>query len=457
MEAKLDWDLITDELMEGGIIPVIGPELLQIEVDGKTRDFRQWLAKNLADSIELPIEGLESSLHPMQEVMSRYYQNGDYRSCMPYQKVKSLIASENWSIPEPLIQLTDITSFRFYLTTLWEPMLEEALKKKYGPVRILENNLTKQPEDIDKFMQRSAQEQFLPEYIELLYQDQAPITLYYLYGRPSRLKSYALSEDDVLLANLMLQHSSYKPDRLIDYLSDRRLLILGCNFPNWLARFFLSLASPDPKNPSTQPVFVISDKTCQTDPNLVGFLRRQDAIVANESTTEEFVRKLHYHWKSKCAVSHKTGGEHPFEKNAIFISYASADDEAVKILSTEIRDMGLPVWLDKCKLSPGDDWADKITNNIRNSSIFMPVISENSLCGEADRFFRKEWDLALSVSETRERSLKIMPIGLATRMYDDPRIPVPFRELQWLDGTEGHLNDSSLGYIIKVFHTLKRS
>jgi hypothetical protein len=235
---------------------------------------------------------------------------------------KALIAEREFPVPESIRKLAAIPKFRFFLTTIYEPFLETAVKEAWGindaQIRILENNLTKQPEDLTKFTQRSAMQQFDPRYIENLYKDCAPPSIYYLYGRPSRMKSYALAEDDVLEAILMLESSTYRPDELINFLSGKRLLILGCNFPNWLARFFISLNSPDPKNPAIQPVFVMSDSVCRIDRNLTDYLKRIDAQVVLDTSVELFIDQMYDLWLGmQGGIAGKSNGNIPFEKRWI--------------------------------------------------------------------------------------------------------------------------------------------
>ena len=232
----LNWKVIVDELKEGDLIPVTGPELLTIQSNGSIINYRLWLAVELARELGISYDGLETFLHPAEEVMLRFYRQGDIRSIRPYQLVKALISENQFPVPEALKKLAQINKFRFFLTTMYEPFLQTAEKDAWGmdefQIRILENNLTKQPDDITRFTQRSALHQFDPRYIENLYRNTAPPSIYYLYGRPSRMKLYALSEDDVLESILLLQSSIYRPDELINFLSGKRLLILGCNFPN---------------------------------------------------------------------------------------------------------------------------------------------------------------------------------------------------------------------------------
>ena len=56
--------------------------------------------------------------------------------------------------------------------------------------------------------------------------------------------------------------------------------------------------------------------------------------------------------------------------DAIFISYASEDIEAVRRLKTALDAAGLAVWFDKDHLMAGSDWEDEIERNIQRSGTF---------------------------------------------------------------------------------------
>lgn len=460
MNKKFDLKFIISELANGGIVPVIGPELLQVEIEGKKQSFRLWLATRLAEEMNLPADELEDKFHPVEEVMLRHYKINSPNSVIPYQKINWLITQQKFAIPDALLKLTAIKDFRFFLTITWEPFLEEALKASWkissNQIRILENNLSKKPEDIDKFTSRDAKEQFDPSYIDKLYTDEAPPTIYYLYGRPSRFKTFALSEDDVLEANLLFHSSIYRPNELFHYLTERRLLLLGCNFPNWLARFFISMTNPDPKRPSPQPVFVSSDAACCRDQNLTDFLIRRDAIVIDEGSVENFIDQLYHHWLEKNSQNKQPEAkEHHFTEGSIFISYASEDQIEAEQLFREIKEMNIPVWLDKRELKPGDEWAAKIESNIRNCSIFIPMISAKSLNANSERYFRLEWEMAMSMNTKSAKNLKIFPARIDQSSYNNELVPASFQKLHWLDVPHGNITDDSLAVLNTEFYRIK--
>ena len=49
---------------------------------------------------------------------------------------------------------------------------------------------------------------------------------------------------------------------------------------------------------------------------------------------------------------------------AVFLSYASQDNEAVKRICETLREAGVEVWLDQSELRGGDAWDQKIRRQI---------------------------------------------------------------------------------------------
>jgi len=59
----------------------------------------------------------------------------------------------------------------------------------------------------------------------------------------------------------------------------------------------------------------------------------------------------------------------------VFLSYASADREAARVLRDALPTLGLEVWYDESELGGGEIWDQKIRKQIRECDYFMPLIS----------------------------------------------------------------------------------
>jgi len=79
---------------------------------------------------------------------------------------------------------------------------------------------------------------------------------------------------------------------------------------------------------------------------------------------------------------------------AIFISYAREDLAVVRALKQGLEEAGLTVWFDYDRLGAGDTFDPKIQNNIRQCSLFLPVLSRNT-DARTEGSFRRQWRYAL--------------------------------------------------------------
>ncbi|MEK7277268.1 MAG: TIR domain-containing protein [Chloroflexota bacterium] len=66
----------------------------------------------------------------------------------------------------------------------------------------------------------------------------------------------------------------------------------------------------------------------------------------------------------------------------IFISYSRKDIEFVDWLHQELTSRGYDVWLDREDIGAGDSWRKQISQGIRESPIFVLVISPNAVASE---------------------------------------------------------------------------
>src|SRR5215210_8374580 len=105
----------------------------------------------------------------------------------------------------------------------------------------------------------------------------------------------------------------------------------------------------------------------------------------------------------------------------VFISYAREDAEAAIRLYNELKNAGLNPWLDIKSLLAGQKWKIAITNAIRNSRYFIPLLSFNSV--EKRGYVQKELKEALEVlDEFPESQIFLIPARLNDCNVNHPRL-----------------------------------
>jgi hypothetical protein len=117
---------------------------------------------------------------------------------------------------------------------------------------------------------------------------------------------------------------------------------------------------------------------------------------------------------------------------SVFLSYASEDREAARLIGDALAGFGLEVWLDESELGGGDLWDQKIRKQIRECDYFMPLVSARTEARH-EGYFRREWRLAV------ERTLDmaddhpfLLPVVIDDTNQTGARVPEKFLLVQWL-------------------------
>ncbi|GAB5560695.1 MAG: hypothetical protein SynsKO_23420 [Synoicihabitans sp.] len=116
---------------------------------------------------------------------------------------------------------------------------------------------------------------------------------------------------------------------------------------------------------------------------------------------------------------------------AVFISYASEDSAAAAKLADSLRQVGLEVWLDQSELKGGDAWDEDIKRQIRECTLFVPLISAQSN-RRLEGYFRLEWKLAAERTHSMAAGVRfIFPVLLDGLREPDAVVPPDFKSFQW--------------------------
>jgi TolB-like protein/Flp pilus assembly protein TadD len=121
----------------------------------------------------------------------------------------------------------------------------------------------------------------------------------------------------------------------------------------------------------------------------------------------------------------------PESGGAVFLSYASADAEAVRRLCEALRSADIEVWFDQHELKGGDAWDLKLRKQIAACALFVPVISANTEARK-EGYFRLEWKLAEDRSHQMARGTPfIVPVCLDATTEAVALVPDAFLAVQW--------------------------
>jgi hypothetical protein len=386
------WDEVLAYIEERRVIPIVGGDLLQVEVDGRKTLLDHYVARQLAARFSLPVDQCEEE-PTLNRVICELLSTRRREAL--YVAIRDIMKSAAFATPEPLRQLAEIRDFQLFVSTTFDSLLEQALNEVRFNGRPQTESISYAPNNIQDLDPGRHGSRTL---------------VYHLLGKLSTAPSYVICDEDLLEFVSALQSESRRPERLFDELKENHLLILGEGFPDWLARFFLRATRQNRLLDRRDVLEVLADSRTQRDRSLVLFLRHfsSPTRVFQGGGAVEFVDELWRRWKERNVSpdgeekvrTTPPPADMPF--GAIFISYAREDLPAVQQLKAGLEAAGLTVWFDFDQLAAGDAFDMRIKNNIRNCSLFVPVLSKNTEARH-EGYFRREWHLAL------DRAMNIDP------------------------------------------------
>jgi hypothetical protein len=459
-EAEEFWEELLAQIEAGQVIPVVGPELLTVVVDGKESPLYQVLAERLLAKYGLVARVVASdgnSAQAANTVSLRPYHELNDAVCALAQSgrrvqdlyrpindlLKALVETSGESALQPLRDLASISGFKLLVTTTPDDLLARAVDaERYGGMAKTEHIVF-----APKLASGAASD--LPEVRSSGY-----TAVCYLFGKASPSPFvFAIHDEDTLefIHNLQL-NAPEGMKRLISELRTQHLLLIGCNFADWLSRFFIRLANTQrlADNNRSKREFLI-EQSADGSGSLTLFLERFSPNTwALSGTAREFVAELVRRWQAKHPRSAPDETiaavpARPQSADTFFISYSRTDLAAARRLFSALQEIGAEVaWFDKSELKPGDDWNQQIRNAINGCYLFLPLVSANTETRE-EGFFREEWALASERTRRIQGRKFIVPVVL-DRDYDGNAaryrlVPERFLGMHFGHAPEGDLSD----------------
>ncbi len=388
------WSKLLQSIAKGVVIPIVGRDLLRIEIDGRAQLLYEYLADRLAAELEIECDPCSS----IDQVVAAYL-NASRRNSRDDVNVKTFEilnevrdAQSQVPIPEPLRKLATIEPLRLFLSTTVDSLLAKALGSPADHIFAYAPNsvLTDIPRDYARSPHR---------------------VVFHLFGRISGIPDSALIDEETLefIWKLHEESMSGRLANLFDELRTKRLLLIGNAHPDWLARFFVRLSRRDRLYSGNEAREFVADGAVVADIHLRDFLENFSPQTKSFGVANpiEFVDQLAEKWDAfpdKPDVAPEVHASVISTKPpAVFLSYASQDVEAVERLQSSLGNAGLDVWFDKGRLGSGDPWWPVIEQNIASCDVFVPVISANTNKRDEGIFIR-EWNRALERLRDMDRA-----------------------------------------------------
>lgn len=427
------WEALLASIAKGRVIPVIGPALSIIEVDGRRLTFDRFVAEQLAGRLSL--SAAEISPGPSLDAVVSAHLRRQGRLEDLYPKINAIVAGHRFEPPEALLKLARISHLRLFVTTATDSLIESALSQvRPGAIESIGYVPSEMPDcDIRQNLRHIT----------------TP-TVYHLLGKVSALPEYVICEDDTLEYVVALQ-SDKQPVNLFDDLMSHYLLVLGDNFSDWLLRLFLRMAKrqrlSDPRRPMGDRE-ILADEHSRGDAALVGFLTNfspQTKIFGGDAV--QFIDELHRRWTERFSGVELAPVKS--EKGAIFLSYAREDVIAARAVKAGLEAEHFQVWFDEGEMVGGEDFDYRIANEINSCAVFVALISSHTENDLRDAYFRREWYLA-GERDTRnsDRAKFIVPVVVDDTPLENLReVPARFLRKHILVARDGAVSKELIGAI----------
>ena len=432
------WRRLLSQIRDGTVVPVVGAQLL-VGVGGQL-PLQARLAQRLAQwhegesdpppaSPPPPFRELHETVSLLKPHVNLQDLYGDVHAAL-----QELTAGEDEAvIPAPLRQLGEITDFRLLVTLTPDDLLARALRRHRAVQEIVHSPRlpTSEGRDLGAGWQERAGEAHL----------------LYLFGKARPAPMFAIHDEDVLeYAHNIMARGGHVPAAFLGELQERSLLLLGCNFPDWLGRFFLRVTNKSRLSEKAKREWLIEE--LQPEAGLTGFLRcySRDTEVLSQVPPAQFVAELHRRWREQrdaragaaspsAAVATPAAADGLPVKPLFFISYSRATDAArAQGLFQALLAMGVSegeIWFDRQDIEPGQDFAHRIFDGIRGCRWFVPLLSDAALRRE-EAFVFREWRAANERQLGMNRSF-VFPV-IVDEDYDPARyVADPVRAWTQLD------------------------
>jgi hypothetical protein len=422
--SQFAWDRLLGLIAERKVIPIIGQDLLRVEVAGRSVLLYRYLAERLAQKlgVEMPSE---TAVNPLHETAARHLSaHGEWNEI--YAQLRSLLPEIlKLPLPEPLKKLAEIRRLRLFLTTTFDPLLQRALDEvRYqgDPVTEVLSFAPTGTGDIDVPLPESG------------------TTVFHLLGRISySADDYAVHEDDVVEFMVALHSTERRPAKLFRELVLRDLLIIGSGFDDWLTRFFIRSVRQKRLWLGSTPTGFVADDRTRGDTELLHYLQQSACVkVFDEGGPIEFVDQLHERWQAwehEAAAEQAAAGPRRSDleivDGGVFISYVTKDRPYAEKIAAALRALKIDVWYDQTELRSGDAFGPKIRTAIERAAAFVPIISQDAVA-TGKHYFWSEWTYGIEQSKFYgPADAYFLPVLVDGTRYDDPQVPEELRRLTW--------------------------
>lgn len=386
---EASWNRLMDNIREGNVIPIIGPRLM-LGADGHTSlqaqiasRLMQDCGKDAGGMVLTPFRELNEAASQLMgsfELQDLYYRVNN--------AIKTVTGASDFAIPEPLRQLAQIADFRLFVTLTPDDLLARSLRQSRAVNEIIHS----------PYLTTSEVKDLPRDWME----HPGEVYLFYFFGKSRSAPMFAIHDEDVLeYAHNLIAHGGQTHKMYLDELQQRNLLLIGCNFPEWLSRFILRATNLKRLSDNYRNEWLVDP--LKPEESFTCFLNSYSGHteVLSDISPVEFVAELYRRWMAEHGVngqevSRTTDYAVP-RGTMFFISYSRKTDlPSAEALYQALLKLGVTeneVWFDRKTIEPGQDFQRRILDGIRSCRYFLPLLSRAANSRE-EGFVFTEWDEA---------------------------------------------------------------
>lgn len=429
MSSPLDDDFWEDllTLIEGGkVIPVIGAGVITRGGDGQP--VYPWLARRLAERLNVQTEALPKDFGLNSVATGHLLNHGEPN--VLYTRLSRILRDECPPPGQALLDLASVTAFNLFLTTTFDPLMQQALDlvRYNGESRTSVYAFAPEAEGTD---------------LPALRQDLPGSNVYHLLGKVSSIPDYAIWEEDML--EFIFALNKNMPKYLGWDLKKHGLLLLGLNFSDWPVRFFLRAAKQEQLSQLKVHRAYLADSGGESvsDSMVLFFGAVSRNIHVMREDPVAFCAELARRWRarhpeSSHQIRRLSLAPKEMQRGAIFISYAREDEAAAATLVSGLEQFGCDVWYDRQRLQAGENWHNTLEDEVKKRcGLFLSMISTTTE-STRESYYHQERHWAASRAERlspgEEFYLPVVIDATSLQPAREPRIAHQSQAVRLLNG-----------------------
>lgn len=245
-------------------------------------------------------------------------------------------------------------------------------------------------------------------------------TIYNLLGTHDR-SGYEYVINDVHYTELLVKliaNTDKKFNTLKEALKDANLLFIGCDFPEWILRFFLRFCVDERLDKKDIMVKIIEQLPSGRGKSfLLGNYKIKKYNLKPDVFVNALFKELEIRGKRNNQQNYNI--EEEYHNNLVFISYNHADKDVADTINEELKNNFVDSWYDKERLNEGKKFTPDISKAIDNACAVIFLVTNNSHANPGvEKYFKAEWNYAFG--NYPEKACKVIISDYKSVTLPDP-------------------------------------